>query len=359
MTNDAFDFLIPGELDGASGGYVYDRRLIAELRALGWQATVRTLQASFPEPTAAALEHAERVLADIPTGRPVLIDGLAFSAMPQALRVHARRLPLLALLHMPLGATPQEDPARLAQLRQIEASALRSARRVIVTGRGSLEALGGYGLPSGQVLLIEPGTDLGEPAQHRSPPTPIRLLCVATVQPHKGHALLLDALSALTSLPWQLTCVGSLTRSPDTVTHLRARIRQLGLTDRIDLVGEVPHAALAGFYQRADLFVLATRFESYCMAAAEALAHGLPVVSTHTGAMPELVGTVAGRLVPADDMQMLRAALAAPLRDPGLLAAWADAAAVVRLRLPRWSEAASRFAALLREACRGDAAIPT
>jgi len=349
MASDAFDFLIPGELESATGGYIYDRRLVAELRSLGWQARVRALQASFPEPTAAALEHAERVLADIPTGRPVLIDGLAFSAMPQVLRAHATRLPLLALLHMPLGATPDENPARLAHLRHIEASALRSARRVIVTGRASLAALGEYGLPSGQIVLIEPGTDLGEPAQHRSR-TPIRMLCVATVQPHKGHGLLVEALAALASLPWQLTCVGSLTRSPDAVEQLRTRIRQLGLTQRIDLIGEVPHAALARFYQRSDLFVLASRFESYCMAAAEALAHGLPVVSTHTGAMPELVGTLAGRLVPAGDVQQLRAALEAPLRDPGLLATWADAAAAVRLRLPRWSQAASRFAALLREA---------
>ncbi|HEY7930481.1 MAG TPA: glycosyltransferase family 4 protein [Steroidobacteraceae bacterium] len=357
MATDCFEFLIPGELQSASGGYVYDRRLVAELRALGWQASVGALQASFPHPSAAALEHAGRMLAGIPNGRPVLIDGMAFSAMPQIVRAHATRLPLLALLHMPLGATPDEDSARLAHLRQIEASALRSARRVIVTGRASLAALAGYGLPSGQVVLIEPGTDPGEPAQHRSG-KPLRLLCVATLQPHKGHELLLDALASLSSLPWQLTCVGSLKQSPDTVAHLRARIRQLGLTDRVDLVGELPHASLARFYRQSDLFVLATSFESYCMAAAEALAHGLPVVSTHTGAMPELVGTQAGRLVPPGDVQQLRAALEAPLRDPALLARWAAAAAAVGLRLPRWSETASRFAALLREACRGDAELP-
>lgn len=357
MTDDAFEFLIPGDLQAATGGYVYDRRLIAELRALGWHATVRALHGSFPEPSPTALEHADRVLADIPAGRPVLIDGMAFSAMPEVLRAHAARLPLLALLHMPLGATPHEDPSRLAYLRQTEASSLRSARRVIVTGRASLATLHAYDLPTEQVVLIEPGTDVAELARRHST-GPIRLLCVATVQPLKGHDLLVEALAPLAQLPWQLTCAGSLTQSPATVAQLRTRVRQLGLSDRVCLVGEVPHAALGRLYRRSDLFVLATRFESYCMAAAEALAHGLPVVGTATGAMPELVGTEAGRLVPAGNRQLLHAALAAALSDPALLAAWAGGAAAARLRLPRWVDAAARFAALLRTVRRFDPAEP-
>lgn len=349
MAQDAFEFLIPGELQTATGGYVYDRRILAELRALGWQATVHSLHSSFPEPSTAALEQADRVLADIPSGRPVLIDGMACSAMPDVLRAHAARLPLLALLHMPLGATPDEDSERLMRLRETEASALRSAKHVIVTGRASIAALRAYALPAEQVTLIEPGTDVVETARRR-PEGALQLLCVATVQPNKGHELLLEALSPLNSLPWQLTCVGSLTQSPDTVAQLRTRVRQLGLADRVKLVGEVPQAALGHFYRRADLFVLASRFESYCMAAAEALAHGLPVVSTHTGAMPELVGTLAGRVVPIDDRELLRAALEAALRDPLLLASWTEGAAAVRQRLPRWSDSAARFAALLRTA---------
>ncbi|HEX4049432.1 MAG TPA: glycosyltransferase family 4 protein [Steroidobacteraceae bacterium] len=347
MAHEAFEFLIPGELQAATGGYVYDRRILAELRALGWRAAVRALHASFPTPSTAALEHADGVLADIPAGRPVLIDGMAFSAMPEVLRAHGARLPLVALLHMPLGATPFVDSEHLARLREIESGALRSAKHVIVTGRGSLATLRGYGLPPEQVTLIEPGTDIAELVRRRSA-GPIRLLCVATVHPLKGHELLVEALAPLASLPWQLTCVGSLTQSPETVAHLRARLDQLGLTDRVALLGEVPHAALSPLYRRSDLFVLATRFESYCMAAAEALAHGLPVVSTQTGAMPELVGTRAGRLVPVGDQSLLRAALAAALGDPTLLATWTEGAAAVRLRLPQWPDAAARFAAVLR-----------
>jgi len=349
MAGATFEFLIPGDLDAASGGYVYDRRILLELRALGFRPTVRSLHASFPDPTRAALEHAAHTLAGIPAGRPVLIDGMAFSVMPQIVRAHAARLPLLALVHMPLGAAPAEHPGRLARWQGLEARALHSACRVIVTGRASLAALGAYGLPAQRLVLIEPGTDPAEPARREAART-IRLICVAAVHPGKGHELLFEALAPLASLPWQLTCVGSLTRSPATVVRLRARLRELGLADRVALPGEVPHAALDRLYRNSDLFVLATRFESYCMAAAEALAHGLPVVSTLTGALPELVGTRAGRLVAPGDLEGLRAALAAPLRDAALLASWREGAAAVRARLPTWPQVAARFAALLREA---------
>jgi glycosyltransferase involved in cell wall biosynthesis len=351
MPSNALEFLIPGDLSTPTGGYVYDRRLLAELRALGWKVSVQRLHASFPEPTPAALEHADRVLTAIPTGRPVLIDGLAFSAMAQVLRAHAARLPLVALLHMPLSAGLEADAERLARVRQAEAAALRSAWRVIVTGRGSLQTLRAFDLPAEQIVLIEPGTDAAAPARRRSadPDGTLRLLCVATIEPGKGHELLIEALAPLTAFPWQLTCIGSLTRSPDTVAQLRARVRERGLAARVVLSGELPHAALEQHYRGSDLFVLATRFESYCMAAAEALSYGLPVVSTLTGAMPELVGAQAGRLVPPGNLPMLRAALAAALGSAQLRGGWTEGAEAVRQRLPRWSQAAARVAALLGE----------
>ncbi len=62
----ALHFVIPGDLESATGGYGYDRRIIAGLRTLGWQVTVHALDASFPQPSAAALGQAQRVLATCP-----------------------------------------------------------------------------------------------------------------------------------------------------------------------------------------------------------------------------------------------------------------------------------------------------
>ncbi len=348
MMRRTLTFLIPGDIRSASGGYVYDRRMVAELRARGWEVTVHPLDASFPDPTPAALVDADRVLAGMASRTCVLVDGLALSAMPTVLRAHAGRLTLLALIHMPLAADPTlgGDPERLRRVRQAEAEALHTVRHVFVTGESSREALLDYGLRDEQISIIEPGTDEA-PLARRPSDGILRMLCVATVHPGKGHDLLIDALAPLASWPWQLTCIGSLTRRPDTVARLRAQIHRCGLTERIALMGEVEPAELTRHYLQADLLVLATRFETYGMAVAEGLAHGLPIVSTRTGAIPDLVGTQAGLLVAPGDLEGLRAALRSVLGQPALLASLASGAAAVRQRLPRWTDAGERFALAL------------
>ena len=118
----------------------------------------------------------------------------------------------------------------------------------------------------------------------------MQLLAVATLNPNKGHEILLEALAAIPHKNWHLTCAGSVTRHPATVDRVRAAIRRLQLDDRVTLVGELDAVTLHECYDRADVFVLATRQETYGMAVAEALARGLPVVSTTTGAIPESGG---------------------------------------------------------------------
>ena len=98
----------------------------------------------------------------------------------------------------------------------------------------------------------------------------------------------------LPSRDWHLTCAGSLTRHPPTVARIRAIIQERQLEEHVSLVGELDAEQIEERYDRADVFVLATLRETYGMAVAEALAHGLPVVSTSTGAIPVLVGTEAG-----------------------------------------------------------------
>ena len=82
-----------------------------------------------------------------------------------------------------------------------------------------------------------------------------------------------------------MTCAGSLDRNPPTVVRVRAQLCERGLEDRVALVGDLDAAALGAAYDRADVFVLPTLYEGYGMAVAEALARGLPVVSTDTGAI--------------------------------------------------------------------------
>jgi len=178
----------------------------------------------------------------------------------------------------------------------------------------------------------------------------VRLLCVATVTPRKGHAVLLEALAELRDRPWHLTCAGSVTRDPATFAALEQQVERLALRARVSFLGDLDADALEREYERADLFVLASYLEGYGMALAEAVARGIPLVSTTAGAIPETVPPTAGVLVPPGDSRALAKALA-PLLDHGdaraRLAANARAAAAA---LPTWRTAAERFAAALEGA---------
>src|SRR3979409_1369080 len=74
--------VVPGRLDTLTGGYGYDRRIVAGLPARGWTVAVRELHDSFPCPTPEARAEARSVLASIGDGAVVLVDGLAFGVLP-------------------------------------------------------------------------------------------------------------------------------------------------------------------------------------------------------------------------------------------------------------------------------------
>ena len=121
-------------------------------------------------------------------------------------------------------------------------------------------------------------------------------------------------------------------------------IDSLGLQDHVSLVGELDDAALDRQLDAADVFVLATLQETYGMAVAEALARGLPVVATDTGAIPTLVGSEAGIVVPRGNVGELADALRRAFRrDAPLRARLAAGARRVREQLADWDTAAGRM----------------
>ena len=217
--------------------------------------------------------------------------------------------------------------------------------------RSTIAALAAYGVARDRIALVEPGTDRA-PLARGSAGAPLQLLSVATITAGKGHEILFRALAALPDRDWRLTCAGSLDRDPATVERLRARLRAGGLEDRVSLAGELDAGALEACYDSADVFVLATLHETYGMAVAEALAHGLPVVSTTTGAIPELVGTggngeTGGPAGAPGDAGALTAALTTIVGDARMREQLTEGARRVRDRLPTWDDAVDKMAAAL------------
>ncbi len=171
--------------------------------------------------------------------------------------------------------------------------------------------------------------------------------------PRKGHAVLLEALAELRDRRWHLTCAGSTTRDAATFAALEHQIDRLALRARVSFLGDLDADALEREYERADLFVLASYLEGYGMALAEAVARGVPVVSTTAGAIPETVPASAGVLVPPGDSRALAKALAPLLDHDDARARLAANARAAASALPTWGAAAEKFAAAL------DGAAPT
>jgi glycosyltransferase involved in cell wall biosynthesis len=171
----------------------------------------------------------------------------------------------------------------------------------------------------------------------------VELLAVASLTPRKGYDVLFQALATLTHFSWHLTCAGTGDLHPPTAEALSRQVRESGLADRVTFVGELKDEPLAIVYDRADVFVLPTRHEGYGMAVAEAVARGIPVIGTPTGAIPDLVDDTSGVIVPIDDVSALAIALERVMNDEAR-ARLADGAARRRATLPTWEDAVGLMA---------------
>jgi glycosyltransferase involved in cell wall biosynthesis len=336
-------FAVPGDLATPTGGYGYDRRIIQELRQLGWRVDVADIGGDFPFPSAAQRADALAMLSAAPAGCPIVLDGLAFGALPEAGALR-RRTPLIALVHQPLALDPGLDIAQADTFRHTERAALAAAARVIVTSEATARIVtADYGVRSQRVSVVQPGNDPVPPAlggQHDV----VQLLSVGSVVPVKGYDLLIRAVATLTDQPWRLTIAGDRTRNPAAAAQLDADIEACGLGDRVAVLGAVPPARINELFLASDIFVLASRFEGYGMALAEAIAHGIPVVSTRTGAIPQTVPAGTGLLVPPGDAAVLAQALRSLIGCPAERRRLATNARAAAARLPTWQDSARSFA---------------
>jgi glycosyltransferase involved in cell wall biosynthesis len=336
-------FVVPGDLATPTGGYRYDGRIIQELGGLGWQVDVVDVGNGFPFPSAAERADALAMLSMMPAGCPIVLDGLAFGALPEAGALQYRT-PLIALVHLPLALETGLDTIQAQVFRESERAALAAAAHVVVTSESTARiVIADYAVPSQRVSVVRPGNDPVPPALGSSDGI-VRLLSVGSIVPIKGYDVLIAAVATLVDLPWQLTIAGDRTRNPATSARLDSDITAHNLGDRVAVLGAVPPERITELYLASDIFVLASRFEGYGMVLAEAIAHGLPVVSTMAGAISETVPAGTGLLVPPDDVVALAQALRRLIREGAERKKLATNARTAAARLPTWQDSARLFA---------------
>ena len=375
-----FAFVVPGRLDQFTGGYLFDRRVVDGARARGRCVHVIELPGTFPDADETARAASSDALARLPDAHVVVIDGLALPAFAHCLAAHAHRLRLIGLVHHPLALETGLSPEASQRVALLEARLWRPLRGVLCPSAHTARAVAAAGIETARIVIAPPGVDRpaadpgtlqtvsddhAAPNEHAAPkdrpatrpptgahgnhphavPSPVRLLTIATVTPRKGHRLLVEALAPLEDLDWRLDCIGSLTRDPQTTASVRAAIDAHRLGARITLCGELPTRAVTAALRDADVFVLPSFHEGYGMVFAEALAHGLPIVATAAGAIPDTVPGDAGLLVPPGDVRALSETLRRIVEDTALRARLAAAARQAGRRLPDWPAAVDRWLA--------------
>ncbi len=340
-------FAVPGSLETPTGGYAYDKRIMAELRQLGWDVECLDIGDGFPSPDEATRSAARSLLSTVSHGRPIVIDGLALGVLPEIAAEAASRHPLLGLVHHPLALEWGLPDERVAGLRRSERAALACVREVVVTSPATARLLASdYDVPAERITVARPGNDPVSRAQGSREGVP-HLLSVGAVTPRKGFDVLVAALATLTGLSWRLTIAGDHTRDPKEAARLQACLSEHRLSDRVALLGAISSERLALLYDEADVFVLASRFEGYGMAYSEALSRGLPVIGTRTGAIPDTVPPTAGLLVAPGDVTELAASLRRMIADTALRRRLADGAWASAKQLPTWQQSAAIFDAAL------------
>jgi len=192
--------------------------------------------------------------------------------------------------------------------RWLERAALRGASGAYVCNREAGAILHRKGL-RGPIRYIPLGVDTSRfsPREASAPRSVPVIAYVGRLEPYKGVDTLLRAVADRPG--WRIELTGD---GPHRA-HLEALASELGIADRVAFLGFAQDADLAERYRRADVIVVPSIpwpgwLEQFCRVAVEAMAAGVPVVASRSGAIPDVVAD-AGLLVTPGDADALRTAL--------------------------------------------------
>lgn len=354
--------VIYGSLDTLSGGYLYDRKLVAWLRSQGDQVEILSLPwRSYPRHLLDNLRPAwRRRLAGL--GVDILLqDELNHPSLAWANRaLNAAPFPVVSVVHH-LRASEAHPAWLLPFYRRVERRYLASVGGFVfnsrTTGRSVAELLQADtrpapALPQPNLIAYPAANHLPVPGPQavqrlidarRTAAGPTEILFVGNLIPRKGLHHLLAALARLPGESWQLHAVGSADVDPAYSARLRAEIGRLGLGDRVLLHGRLSDSGLVAHLRQAHLLAVPS-YEGFGIVYLEAMAFGLPVIASIAGAAWEIVQPgVNGFLVEPGQTERFADTLARCLADRAGLAELGIAARQRFDNHPTWAESGAQI----------------
>jgi len=247
--------------------------------------------------------------------RPQVLHAHVYSAAFHAVLIGKLfRLPVVATEHL------SEFPRRTLSKRSIRKARFAFRRATLVTpvSESLKRAIESYGIPANfrvvpnviDTKLFHPGRPARSGDMKR-----LLLVCLLDESDKKGVPDLFHALQSLRQRrdDWHLDIVGD---GPGRAKHEQAAI-QLGIADQVTFHGIQPRPQVAEFMRRADFLVVPSRFETFSVVAAEALATGTPVLATRCGGPEEFVTDDCGLVIPPGDSHALEKGLEYMLEHAG------------------------------------------
>ncbi|MGE5072660.1 MAG: glycosyltransferase family 4 protein [Anaerolineae bacterium] len=341
--------VIYGSIDTVSGGYLYDRKLVAHLRASGDDVRIVSV------PPARYVPHLiDNLSFRLPLDLDVIIeDELVHPSVLLCNRMCPPSLPVLSLVHN-LHSSERRAAWQNAIFRQIEAAHLRSVDGYIFNStvtRDAVWALVGDTRPF--VLATQAGDRLGslpsEAIRARAAHAgPLRLLFLANVTPLKGLHVLLDALAPLPADSCTLDIAGSLTVDGAYASRMQRQAESLPLPVRFH--GVLDGAPLIDLVSHSDALVIPSYYEGFGISYLEGMAFGLPAIGTTAGAIPYMIrNAVNGYMISPGDSAALSGIITKLAADRALLLRLSLAARETFAEFPTWAASAGLVREFLRQ----------
>lgn len=338
-------FINTGDIHSLTGGYLYNMHIINGLKNKGY--TVNLLGIHPEGRDWNSLETSCRsLLKNIPYGSRVIVDSLVIAPMHRVIQEFGKSLKFLGLMHLPLSYDIFSGVHRIPEDNELQA--MHHMHRVVVTGQFTFHLLCDSGLNPAKIRIAGPGTE-NFPRKGQYKPVPSQLLCIANYSAVKAQDVLIRALYRLKDRTWTLHLHGNMESDKDYAESIGSLIRKLKLEHRIIMHGIVERHNLSGVFLDADLFVLPSLFESYGMALAESLAHGIPVLTTRAGNIPYTVPAAMGLFTEPANEQQLADAILSLLDDPVKYSSLCSAASTYYLQARSWDQAITDFEMILQE----------
>ncbi len=349
--------VIYGDLQQASGGYLYDRHLVDHLRKHGHQ--VQIISMPWRRPVAAAFDNYSKNLFD--RLKALKVDLLLQDELnhPSLFLLNERlkervQYPIVSIVHM-LRSRVHAERSFHWLTHRIEARYLNSVDGFVFNSLETKRAVNSMIAKPKPSIVASPGGDRFKPKitdteirSRAQQPGPLRILFLGNLTRNKAPHLLIEAAACLERESVFLIFAGRADVEPDYAEYLMRLAAGLGMQDWLYFAGHLEGKMLQAMIRTSQLLAVPSAYEGFGIAYIEGMGFGLPAIATRAVGAKEIIQHGRnGFLIPVGDAGRLASLLKRLHTDRRLLARMSLAARRSFRKFPTWEQSIRRVESFL------------